>query len=249
MPDAPNDTFESAPAQSHRWLRAILPKRLQPWMRGVRKRWQRRHFELEEPYRSIFSYTQVSPARQQNLRRLAGIIDAERVAGAAIECGVLDGGTAALIAVSTAAPRPIHLFDAWQGLPASTAEDGPESEKWVGDVVGSPRRLREILTRLAVDPARVHVHHGWFHETFPLAQRQIPAVALLHVDCDFYEPARLCLETWYPVLAPGGFVQIDDYSSFQGCRQAVDEFLAAHPELVLERVGEHGAAYYFKRPR
>jgi O-methyltransferase len=241
--------FESAPSQEYPWLRTLLPKRLHPWARGVRKRWQLRRLRLEEPYASIYSYTQVSLSRQQNLRRMAALIDADGIPGAALECGVLDGGTAALIASSTAAPRPIHLFDAWQGLPQSTAEDGLDAAKWVGDVVGSPRRVNEILARLRVDPARVHIHRGWFHETFPRARREIGQVALLHVDCDFYEPTRLCLDTWLPVLAPGGFVQIDDYASFQGCRQAVDECLARVRGVTLERFGDQGAAYFFRWPR
>jgi O-methyltransferase len=246
VPDGPG-YFESAPLQKHRWLRTLLPKRLHPWARGLRKHWQLRGLELDEPYASIFSYTQVSLTRQQNLRRLALAIDAERIPGAVLECGVLDGGTAALIAASTAAPRTVHLFDAWRGLPKSTAPDGPDAAKWVGDVVGSPRRVREILARLRVDSARIHVHRGWFHETFPQARREIAQVALLHVDCDFYEPTKLSLETWLPLLAPGAFVQVDDYASFQGCRQAVDECLAVLG-VTLERFGDRGAAYFFRWP-
>ena len=63
---------------------------------------------------------------------------------------------------------------------------------------------------------------------------------MLHVDCDFYEPVVLTLETWYPKLSPGGFVQIDDYDAFSGCRQATDEFLADHPETRLETWGGLG---------
>lgn len=232
----PDASYEVAPKQSFRWLRWLIPGRLQPWLRGFRKRMQLRDTALDEPFRTVFPFTQASMARQQNLVRLCEKLEAASVEGAIVECGVLDGGTAALMGATTkASGRPLHLFDAWQGLPRSTAQDGAEARKWEGQVVGSPERVEQVLALLGVAASRVHLHRGWFHETFPTAD--IPKVAILHIDCDFYEPTVLCFERWYPHMAPGGFIQIDDYASFQGCRIATDEFLARHPELRLESVG------------
>lgn len=205
-----------------------------------------RTLKLEEPYRTAFPYTQVSQSRQQNLVRLAKEIEDLGNAGAVVECGVLDGGTAALMAQATSnSSREVHLFDAWRGLPDITPEDGPESKKWVGEVVGSPKRVVEVMSRLGIDQSRIHFHIGWFHETFPNVN--IPKIALLHIDCDFYEPTKLCLETWYPKVITGGFVQFDDYDAFQGCRKAVDEFLAAHPTSKLETFGEQGTAFFIRK--
>ena len=242
-----NAPFQDAPPKQHRWLRMLLPKRLQPIVRGVRRRWQLRRLALDEPYRTVYPYTVVAPSRQQSLVRLAAVIEAEGVPGAVVECGVLDGGTAGLMALKTAGSgRPVHLFDAWQGLPETTGKDGELSKEWVGEVVGSPRRVAKLMKALGIDPSRVRYHVGWFHETFPRAD--IPQIALLHVDCDFHDPVKLCLEAWYPKVAPGGFVQFDDYSEFVGCRKAVDTFLSAHPELRLETFGTMGAAYYLRKP-
>jgi O-methyltransferase len=235
--------YEEAPAQSFRWLRYLLPGFLQPWLRGWRKRRQARNLTLGEPFQSIFPYTQVSLQRQKNLLHICELIATNQVEGAIVECGVLDGGTAALMGhASESSGRPLHLFDAWQGLPMATEKDGKQARKWEGQVVGSPKRVVEILAHLGVSPARVHFHQGWFRETFPLVS--IPTIALLHIDCDFYEPTALCLERWYPHLSPGGYIQIDDYASFQGCRMATDEFLTEHPELTLEYTKESGGAYF-----
>ncbi len=239
--------INEAPEQSYRWLRPFLPKKMQPLLRGVRKRLQRRQLNLAEPYYSVFPFTQASPARQQNLVRLAGIIEAQNIPGVLAECGVLDGGTSALMALATAhSGREVHLFDAWQGLPLTTPEDGAGGVKWAGQVVGSPKRVVKCMETMKVSPERLHFHVGWFHETFPVAE--VPQVALLHIDCDFYEPTKLCLDRWYPSLSPGGFIQFDDYDSFVGCHTAVNEFLKVHPELRIETFGEVGQAYYLQKP-
>ena len=190
----------------------------------------------------------MSPVRQRSLVELGQRIEAEKVDGAIVECGVLDGGTAALMAWATrSSARPVHLFDAWEGLPKTTIEDGTEAAKWTGQVVGSPARASAVMQQLRIARERVIIHHGWFNETFPVTT--VEQVALLHVDCDFYEPTHLCLEKWYPVLTPGGFMQFDDYTAFSGCQKAVDEFLDQHPELPLESIGEDEKAFVIRKPR
>lgn len=239
-----------APDQAYGRLRRFMPKRVQPVVRGLRKRWEMRQLTLEEPYRSIYPFTQTSPARQESLVQLAKTIEERGLDGAIVECGVLDGGSAALIGSQTrASGRPIHLFDAWQGLPGGTPEDGAAAHKWEGEVVGSPRRVVAAMKAAAVDLQRVYFHRGWFEETFPDAAE--PArVALLHIDCDFYEPTRLCLEAWVPRIVPGGFAQFDDYGAFAGARRAIDELLRRRPELSLETYGSPrlGEAYYLQVP-
>lgn len=237
-----------APQQRWKWLRPFIPKRLQPALRGLRKRYQRVFMKLEEPYRSVFPYTQSHSVRQQNLVRLGQMIVKDNIPGHVVECGVLDGGTGALMAWASRDANPareIHLFDAWEGLPETTAEDGDVAAAWTGQVVGSPARVTAIMKKLGIEQGRVKIHRGWFDQTFPKVT--VDPVALAHIDCDFYEPTRLCLEKWYPVLSPGGIMQFDDYSAFSGCRKAVDEFLALHPDVKLETTGETAQAFFFRK--
>jgi O-methyltransferase len=241
---------QSAPRQSWRWLRPFLPKRLQPGLRGLLKRYRRLFLKLDEPYRSVYPFIQAHPVRQQNLVRLGECVVKENILGAVVECGVLDGGAAALMAWATRAAspaRPVHLFDAWEGLPETTAEDGTDAAIWTGQVVGSPTRVVAAMKTLDVDRERINFHRGWFNDTFPKVN--VPQVALAHIDCDFYDPTQLCLEKWYPALSPGGFMQFDDYGAFLGCRKAVDEFLAVHPELKIQTAGESTQAYFIEKPR
>jgi hypothetical protein len=41
----------------------------------------------------------------------------------------------------------------------------------------------------------------------------------------------------YPPLVKGGILIIGDYGHWEGARQAVDEFFAANPSLLLNRIG------------
>jgi O-methyltransferase len=203
--------------------------------------------KLDEPFYSVYPFTLASLPRQHSLFQLATDIERNGIAGALVECGVLDGGMSGLMAHATVlSGRPIHMFDSWQGLPDSTDEDKVSAKKWAGQAVGSRSRVSQCMKILNVDPARLHFHVGWFHETFPTAD--IGDIALLHIDCDFFAPTKLCLDSWYPHVVSGGFVQFDDYDEFIGCRTAVNAFLAERPELRLEYFGIGGRACYLRKP-
>jgi O-methyltransferase len=234
-------THEAYPEQSYPRLRKLLPKSLQPFVRGLRKRLKRSAAGLDEPYRSVAAYTQQHPVKQRNIVRLAKEIEANGIAGAIVECGVLDGGSAALMAWATAGSgRDVHLFDSWDGLPDPTVEDGEGSDIWAGQCVGNTSRVSAIMRKLGVKRERLNFHKGWFKDTFP--HENIDKVALLHVDCDFYEPVLLTLNHFYPKMAKGGFIQLDDYNAFQGCDIAVKEFMALHPDVRLECTDSDGGA-------
>jgi O-methyltransferase len=142
--------------------------------------------------------------------------------------------------------RKIHLFDAWQGLPDTTEKDGKGAEKWVGEVVGSPNRAQQVMRKVGMPLDRVVFHKGWFHET--LESADIDKIALLHIDCDFYEPTLYVLETFVPKMVSGGWVQIDDYTEFEGCRIAVNQYLERHPELKITVEDRPGGASFFRVP-
>ena len=74
---------------------------------------------------------------------------------------------------------------------------------------------------------------------------KIDRVAILHVDGDFYQSVKISLEKWASLMSKGGYIQIDDYDSFSGCRKAVDEFLASRPDLTLQQFEKNFAKAYF----
>jgi hypothetical protein len=79
---------------------------------------------------------------------------------------------------------------------------------------------------------------GWFEDTLFASKGEIGSIALLHVDCDWYESVRLVLAELYDQIVPGGVIAIDDYYAWLGCRKAVDEFFDDVETLSgFERVG------------
>ena len=126
--------------------------------------------------------------------------------------------------------RIVWLLDSFQGMPEVTLEDsagvgGDAAEAHVGKEVGEPARVNEILRIIGADLNRVRIVPGWFQDTFPLVRAK--QVAILNIDADWYESVKLCLDTFYDLVAPGGFVSLDDYGHWPGCRLAVDEFFQA----------------------
>ena len=71
-----------APDQKISLLRKLIPRRLQPTIRGIRKRWARRRLKLAEPYHTVYPYTGMSPSRQENLVRLCEILENEEIPAA-----------------------------------------------------------------------------------------------------------------------------------------------------------------------
>ncbi len=198
----------------------------------------------------IRNHTLVDIARLKMLYKLTKEIDAASVPGDIVECGVFKGGSAALIArAARKSPfnRSIWLFDSFEGLPRPTKDDGLEAlEKfhkgWNRADIAEVKRLFQKLSSL---DSRTHIVKGYFQDTFQLTP--ISQIALLHIDADWYHSVRICLERFYDFVQPGGFIALDDYGRWEGCRKATDEFIGKHG-LKVKLVPVDGVEHYFQKP-
>jgi O-methyltransferase len=175
--------------------------------------------------RIVRPYTLVDPDRIRSLCSLARRVESEKIPGDVVECGVCNGGTAAILAhfaTRSKLGRTVWLLDSFQGMPEPTGNDGESAREHVGKEVGDPARVQEVLRLVGARMDRVRIVPGWFDVTFPTLS--IPKIALLNIDADWYESVKLCLETFYDRVVPGGFISLDDYGYWPGCRKAVDEF-------------------------
>lgn len=228
-------------------LRRVIPASARQWLQ-CQYNFIRSRF-LAEPYRSVLPYTMVGLPRLRVLQRLACVIDEEKTPGDVVECGVFNGGSGALLARQAATSpldRHVWLLDSFQGMPTPDAKDGPWAQAWTGQCRGQIDRVREVLAKVHVPEDRVSLVAGWFEDTIPtLPDRPI---ALLHVDADWYESILLVFEQLYDRVSDGGFVVVDDYGYWDGCRLATDEFLARRG-LAPNLVDVDGIAAYFQKGR
>jgi hypothetical protein len=211
----------------------------------------------------VITRTLVAYDRLLNTYELARRVERDGVPGAYVECGVWRGGAAALLALLArheGKGRPTHLFDSFQGLPSPTVHDGVPgapgatgaAERTDLEPVGLYVATRDDVSQflfeaLRLDPDRVLLHEGWFQHTLPAARHALRPIALLRIDADWYESVKACLDGLYDNVAEGGYVILDDYGSYPGCRRAVEEFRAARGlEADLHRIDAHGV--WFRKP-
>lgn len=170
--------------------------------------------------------------------------------GILVEAGTARGGSAIAMALAKSRTRPLEVYDVFGLIPPPTAEDGEEVHRRYERITsGRARGLAEdeeyygyrddLLTEVRESFARhgvpveenaVSLVRGLFQDTITGDE----PVALAHVDGDWYESTMTCLSRLAPRVVPGGRIVVDDYYTWSGCRRAVDEFFADHPEFRME---------------
>lgn len=104
----------------------------------------------------------------------------------------------------------------------------------------TPATVRESFRHFnLVDDRNIHILEGYFNESLPraAARKDFTQFAVIRLDGDTYESTMDALQALYPFVSPGGFIIVDDYMDWVGCRQATLDFrqregVAAGEELV-----------------
>lgn len=189
-------------------------------------------------------------ARSATFVNALEFVNFEAVPGDIVECGVYGGLSLAVLARAASfdakgMTRRIVGFDTFEGLPPS----GEPHARWrPGDcartaawhpLAAPGERVTAALTRRLFAECGLDapvLHEGRFERTMPaVIPSAIPAIAVLHVDCDLYESARDVLAAAAPALQDGTVLLFDDWFHFRahprkGESRAFDEFLGRHPE-------------------
>lgn len=195
--------------------------------------------------RAVAPYTLIAPDLLTLLHALSRDVRADGIVGDLVECGVANGGSAAVIGephtTGDTADRRLWLYDTWEGIPPATERDGHLAQSHTGAWRGSQERVREALAVVDYPLERVEWRRGLFADT--MANAALPErVALLHLDCDWYESVLLCLRTLAPRVTAGGSIVLDDFGWWKGCREAFFQWCAETGQApLLERAGKYGA--------
>jgi O-methyltransferase len=173
--------------------------------------------------------TMVGLGRLDDLQACVESVVEDQIDGDVIEAGAWRGGASMLMRATLDTlgdGRTVWVADSFQGFPDDEARDAGDLDLSAFDFLAAPLEdVRGSFARLGLDRG-VEFVPGFFAQTLPaLTGRRW---AIVRLDADTYEPTRLALECLYPGLATGGYLILDDYGSFEGCRRAVDEFRREH---------------------
>ncbi|HME82040.1 MAG TPA: TylF/MycF/NovP-related O-methyltransferase [Candidatus Eremiobacteraceae bacterium] len=163
------------------------------------------------------------------------------VAGDVAECGVYQGGTAALLAETMRErgdARRLFLCDTFAGMPDT---DPAVDIHRKGDF--SDTSLAAVRSYLAAY-ANIEYLPGVIPASLaPLAGKRF---CFVHIDLDIHAAVLDASSFFYERVASGGFLVYDDYgfASTPGARLAVDEFYADKLETPLVLAG--GQCVVFK---
>jgi hypothetical protein len=183
--------------------------------------------EFARLYRTVRPYTMSGNARLRGLYDAVHHALSHDIPGDVVECGAARGGSAALMGLTLRARdsrRRLWLLDTFEGLPAPTQND-PDFEiakLYTGMCRGTLDEVSALFHRLDIADRTVFVK-GLFQDTLPSAA--VGPIAVLHLDGDWYESVKVCLDRLYDQVSSGGVIQIDDYGHWKGARAAVDEFM------------------------
>jgi asparagine synthase (glutamine-hydrolysing) len=209
-------------------------------------------FRLSNLARSVKKQKLTYLSDAKLLRLENALSDAQRTDGIFVEFGVALGGSAILAAHAAATARRRFVgFDTFGLIPPPTSDKDDSKSKKRYEVIASGKAsgiggdryygyrddlyndvIRAFLRNgLAVDGRMISLVKGLFEDTVPATD--LGRIAFCHVDCDWYDPVKFCLNQIAPRLAPQGLILLDDYHDYAGCAQATHEFLSAHPDFTL----------------
>jgi hypothetical protein len=184
--------------------------------------------------------TYLSDNKLASLVLTCNAIEESHLPGVFLEAGCALGGSSILIASLKDKGRPLFIYDVFGMIPAPTEEDTQDVHDRYRIIVqgksqgidgnkyyGYEENLYEIvwsnLKSFGIDCENqsVFLVKGLVQDTIEINQ----PIAFAHIDVDWYDPVKTCLERIFPNLVLGGSIILDDYHDWGGCRKATDEYL------------------------
>lgn len=196
------------------------------------------------------AHTMIGSRRMRNLRECVEAVIADDVPGDLVETGVWRGGATifmrAILKAYGVTDRTVWVADSFEGLPPADTDAYPIDEgipfDAMNDVLGvSLAQVQENFRRYDLLDDQVRFIKGYFRDTLPSAP--VEQIAVLRLDGDMYESTINALDALYPKLCDGGFLILDDYRIVPACRQAVNDYRAAHdistPMTAIDTCGSY----------
>lgn len=173
--------------------------------------------------------TLITKDRLDALVQLCG----ETPRGSGVEVGVYKGGS--LKTLAEAYPdRHFWGFDTFEGLPP---------EHWSKGEVHKPGDFNDTSLQEVSNYLKLNLNVILVKGLFPESMIDWLYPTFVHVDTDFYEAIKACIEVFYPRLPSGGIMVFDDYKweRCPGVEKALKE-----TNFPIYSIAEYQA--YIKKP-
>ena len=178
----------------------------------------------------MLGYTMIGVKRLDNLQSCIENILANRIPGDFIETGVWRGGATifmrAMLKHYRITDRLVWVADSFEGLPSPKSITDGHDLSSVRHLKISSDEVKKNFQKFGLLDDQVRFLEGWFSETLP----KFPgtAISILRLDGDMYSSTMDALDALYPKVSMGGYVIVDDYYSWNSCREAVSDYLNRH---------------------
>jgi O-methyltransferase len=191
--------------------------------------------------------TMIGLDRLEDIQQCVETVIADGVPGDLIETGVWRGGATifmrGLLKAYGVSDRRVFVADSFAGLPPGErypADEGDRTHE-VEFLAVPVEEVRANFERFTLLDSQVEFVVGFFADSLPALRGHQWSV--IRLDGDMYGSTMEALTNLYPGLSPGGFAIIDDYGALASCKQAVDDYRAAHgihEEIQwIDRTGVH----------
>jgi O-methyltransferase len=147
----------------------------------------------------------------ESLRYLAELAEGTP-AGAFVEVGVYQGGSAGVLAgIAERQDRALYLYDTFTGIPMYEPENGDAHR--IGEFSDtSLEAVRALVPKAVILPG-----------VFPGTIVDMGPIAFAHIDADQYRSVKDSIAYLWPQIVPGGVMLFDDYKCLDGATKAVAE--------------------------
>jgi|LakMenE01Jun11ns_1017448.scaffolds.fasta_scaffold9741419_1 hypothetical protein len=202
--------------------------------------------------------TMTSPNSISNLISAVDYLDAEKIEGAFVECGVWRGGSTLAFCLATLSMdlsrREVFLYDTFEGFTETSSEDFQITDgRSASDLFNIDKNyicsasLRDVKDGIEKSGYPSHLINYVVGDVLQTIPKTLPkSIALLRLDTDYFDSTLHELQHLFPLVSSGGVVIIDDYDHWNGSRKACDEYFKSKNENVLLMRMESGRMFVKK---
>jgi hypothetical protein len=181
--------------------------------------------------------TMTSKERVEGLHQALKDVHLNSIEGDFVECGIYMGGNIIIAKKffdSVNDLRNFYCYDTFKGMTEPGEFDGSKAHKiWQTDAKceASLDKVIEQFYFHKIFDNRIKIVEGDVRKTLKKEIDLPKKISILRLDTDFYDSTLIELQSLYHRIVLGGYLIIDDYGHWSGCKKATNEFFGE--EFVL----------------